>query len=123
MQLACVSLSSNSFGRIHLVAEIFDIVLRCNYHVRTLWCSNNVFTGMQFRQRFAGSQDMSVEEDSYARATLNAARAKLQAAVHVYVNEHIKPRSKQVKVLPDAGAVYLLLCSVCTFPPKHAACR
>lgn len=104
LQLTSVSLSSNSFGRIHLVAEIFDIILRSNYKVHTLWCNNNVFTGIQTRQRFAVSDKKSSEEESYARTTLNAARSKLQAAVHVYVNEHIKPRSKLVKVVPDAGA-------------------
>ncbi len=104
LQLTSVSLSSNSFGRIHLVAEIFDIILRSNYKVHTLWCNNNVFTGIQTRQRFAVSDKKSSEEESYARTTLNAARSKLQAAVHVYVNEHIKPKSKLVKVVPDAGA-------------------
>ena len=103
MQLHSISLSNNSFGRIHLVAEMFDIVLRCNLNVHTLWCNNNVFTGMQLRQRFAANAARSPEEESYFRTTLNAARSKLQAAVHVYVNEYIKPKSKQVKVIPDPG--------------------
>jgi hypothetical protein len=103
MQLHSISLSNNSFGRIHLVAEMFDIVLRCNYNVHTLWCNNNVFTGMQLRQRFAANAAKSPEEESYIRTTLNAARSKLQAAVHVYVNEHINPKSKTVKVIPDPG--------------------
>jgi hypothetical protein len=48
---------------------------------------------------------LSLDEQSYARTTLNAARSKLTAAVHFYVNDQIKPKSKQVKVIPDAGAV------------------
>ena len=103
LQLNSVSLSNNSFGRIHLVAEMFDIVLRGNYHVHTLWCNNNVFTGLQTRQRFVVLDAKTPEEERYERSTLNAARSKLQAAVHVYVNEHIKPKSRRVKVLPDAG--------------------
>ncbi len=93
------------------MAEVFDIVLRCNFNVHSLWCNNNVFTGMQLRQRFAVNGTKSPEEESYVRTTLNAARSKLQAAVHVYVNEHIKPKSKQVKVIPDAGP----------FPPRVAS--
>jgi hypothetical protein len=45
-QLTSISLSNNSFGRIHVFAEIFDIVLRSNHSVCTVWCNNNVFTGM-----------------------------------------------------------------------------
>lgn len=110
-QLNSVSLSNNSFGRIHLVAAMFDIVLRCNYHVHTLWCNNNVFTGLQTRQRFVALDAMTPEEEHYERTTLNAARSKLQAAVHVYVNEHIKPKSRRVKVLPDAGTAPPLVLS------------
>ena len=102
-QTASISLSNNSFGRIHLAAEIFDIILRNNYKLHTVWCNNNVFTGMQARQRFAVSNDKTPEEERYARTTLNAARSKMQAAVHVYVNEQIKPKSQRVKVIPDAG--------------------
>ena len=68
-----------------------------------LWSNNNVFTGLQNRLRLSEKGDLRPEEQNYARATLNAARSKLQAAVHVYVNEEIKPKSKQVKVVPDAG--------------------
>jgi hypothetical protein len=97
-------LSNNSFGRIHVFAEIFDIVLRSNHSVCTVWSNNNVFTGMQNRLRLWEKGGLSPDEQCYARTTLNAARSKLQAAVHFYVNEQIKPKSKQVKVIPDAGA-------------------
>ena len=106
LQTTSISLSNNSFGRIHLAAEIFDIILRNNYKLHTVWCNNNVFTGMQTRQRFAVSNDKTPEEEQYARTTLNAARSKMQAAVHVYVNEQIKPKSQRVKVIPDAGNLY-----------------
>ena len=97
-----------------MFAEIFDIVLRSNYSVCTVWTNNNVFTGLQNRLRLSEKGDLRPEEQSYARATLNAARSKLQAAVHVYVNEAIKPKSKQVKVIPDAGI--LLSCPTYTTP-------
>ncbi len=63
-----------------------------------------MFTCLQNRLRLSEKGDLSPDEQSYARTTLNAARSKLQAAVHVYVNEQIKPKSNQVKVIPDAGA-------------------
>jgi hypothetical protein len=40
---------------------------------------------------------------------LNAARSKMQAAVHVYVNEQIKPKSQRVKVIPDVGNYLIII--------------
>jgi hypothetical protein len=102
-QLSCLSVSNNSFGRLHLAAELFDIVLRCNFSIHSLWSSNNVFTGIQNRLRFSTSEDKNDEEQEYVRVTLSAARSKLQAAVHIYVNDNIKPKSNRVLVIPDAG--------------------